>query len=436
MTKRIMPAALAVTLFMLGTGIAFARHPKVAADLEGKPAGAIVDIIVQYNKVPDAASRLMISARGGILKRDLGGLKASAYSITAGVLESLANDPDVTYISPDRPVRGMLNLSVAAINALAPATFGMTGLGIGVAEIDSGITQNADLTGGRVVYEESFLGDGITQDAYGHGTHVAGILGGTGKNSGGLYTGVAPGITIVNLRVLDQNGSGQDSNVIAAIQRAIQLKSKYNIRVINLSLGRAVFESYTLDPLCQAVEAAWKVGIVVVVAAGNEGRNDSANTHGYGTIAAPGNDPYVITVGAMKTMGTPARTDDFIASYSAKGPTPIDHIVKPDLVAPGNRVVSILSPNSTLYTMFPASEVLNGAYFTLSGTSMAAPMVSGAAALMLEMQPGLTPDQVKARMMKTAYKQFPVSSVAVDPVTGRLTSTITTCSQLARDTST
>src|SRR3984957_9919143 len=118
MTKRIIPAALAVTLFMLGTGIAFARHPKVAADLEGKPAGAIVDIIVQYNKVPDAASRLMVSARGGILKRDLGGMKASAYSITAGVLESLANDPDVTYISPDRPVRGMLNIPSPRSNPL------------------------------------------------------------------------------------------------------------------------------------------------------------------------------------------------------------------------------------------------------------------------------------------------------------------------------
>lgn len=262
---------------------------------------------MQYNRVPDAATRHRVSARGGILKRDLGGLKASAYSVTAGMLESLANDPDITYISPDRSVRGTLNHSVAAINALAPVTFGMTGLGIGVAEIDSGITQNADLTGGQVVYEESFLGDGITQDAYGHGTHVAGILGGTGKNSTGLYTGIAPGINIVNLRVLDQNGASKDSNVIAAIQRAIQLKSQYNIRVINLSLGRAVFETYTLDPLCQAVEAAWKAGIVVVVAAGNEGRNDTAHTHGYGTIAAPGNDPYVITVGAMKTMGTSVR---------------------------------------------------------------------------------------------------------------------------------
>ncbi len=418
MTRKMTPAVLAVNLFMLGTGIAFARHPKVARDLEGKPASATVDVIVQFKSLPGAATRQRVSARGGILKTDLSGLKAGAYSIPAGVLETLANDPDIAYISPNRSVKGMLDHSVAAINALAPINLGMTGLGIGVAVIDSGITQDADLTGGRVVYEESFLGDGITKDAYGHGTHVAGILGGTGKNSTGLYTGIAPGINIVNLRVLDQNGTGTDSNVIAAIQRAIQLKSTYNIRVINLSLGRPIFESYTLDPICQAVEAAWKAGIVVVVAAGNDGRNNTALTHGYGTILAPANDPYVITVGAMKTMGTSVRTDDFIASYSAKGPTAIDHIVKPDLVAPGNRVTSILSPNSTLDAMFPANEVLNRAYFTLSGTSMAAPMVSGAAALMLQKQPGLTPDQVKARLMKTASKQFPVSSVAMDPVTG------------------
>src|SRR5208282_4947363 len=150
--------------------------------------------------------------------------------------------------------------------------------------------------------------------------------------------GMAPGANIINLRVLDQNGSGTDSQVVAAIQQAIQLKSQYNIRVINLSLGRPVFESYTLDPLCQAVEQAWQAGIVVVVAAGNDGRDNSEGTNGYMTITAPGNDPYVITVGAMKTEGTPTRTDDLIASYSSKGPTAIDHIVKPDLVAPGNNV--------------------------------------------------------------------------------------------------
>ena len=178
--------------------------------------------------------------------------------------------------------------------------------------------------------------------------HVAGILAGNGTwSKGGTYTfgGMAPGANLVDLRALDNTGSGTDSSVIAAIQRAIALQKIYNIRVINLSLGRPVFESYTLDPLCQAVEQAWKAGIVVV-AAGNPGRNNSANTNGYGTITAPGNDPYVITVGALstvgtlRTMGTATRGDDLIASYSSKGPTLFDHVVKPDLVAPGNQVIS------------------------------------------------------------------------------------------------
>jgi serine protease AprX len=194
--------------------------------------------------------------------------------------------------------------------------------------------------------------------------------------------GVAPNANIINLRVLDANGAGSDSQVIAAIQRAIQLKNTYNIRVINLSLGRNIFESYTLDPVCQAVEAAWQSGIVVVVAAGNAGRNNDFGTQGYATILAPANDPNVITVGATKTNGSPGRLDDTVASYSSKGPTLLDHIVKPDLVAPGNRIVSLSSPGSKLVTSLSSlniqptsscsgSSCPNGKYTRLSGTSMA-----------------------------------------------------------------
>jgi serine protease AprX len=166
--------------------------------------------------------------------------------------------------------------------------------------------------------------------------------------------------------VLDANGAGYVSDVIAAIDQAIQLKSTYNIRVINLSLGTPVYESYKLDPLCQEVEAAWKAGIVVVVAAGNYGRSNTMGVNGYGTVASPGNDPYVITVGAMKTNGTNYRSDDSVASYSSKGPTAFDFIVKPDLVAPGNNVVSLMAPNSTIAAQFPAALVTQ---FLLSGQS-------------------------------------------------------------------
>jgi serine protease AprX len=185
-----------------------------------------------------------------------------------------------------------------------------------------------------------------------------------------------------------------------------------------MSLGRPVFESYTLDPVCQAVESAWQAGIVVVVAAGNRGRDNSMGTHGFATIGAPGNDPAVITVGAARTMGTATRVDDAIASYSSKGPTLVDHLVKPDLVAPGNRLVSLRVAGSTLDTNYYRFEVapLVGTpkYFRLSGTSMATPLVSGAVALMLQKNPSLTPDQVKARLMKTAWKGFNQYSQSYD----------------------
>jgi len=253
-----------------------------------------------------------------------------------------------------------------------------------------------------------------TDDQYGHGTHVAGIVTSNGNNT--PYIGIAPGVNIVNLRVLDQNGNGTDANVIQGIQAAVSLAKTWNIRVLNLSLGRPVFESYTVDPLCQAVEQAWKAGIVVVVAAGNQGRNNAAGTFGYGTITAPGNDPYAITVGAMKIEGTTLRTNDTIASYSSKGPTLFDHVVKPDIVAPGNLIISTMA-GATLRSEFQNTNQVNGDFFILSGTSMATPVVSGAAALLLQQTPSLTPDQVKARLMRTATKTFPTSSVAVDPIT-------------------
>jgi serine protease AprX len=187
------------------------------------------------------------------------------------------------------------------------------------------------------------------------------------------------------------------------------------------------------------VEAAWRAGIVVVVAAGNDGRNNHVGNQGYGTIEAPANDPYVITVGAMKTMGTMDRSDDLITTYSSKGPSVLDQVVKPDIVAPGNGVVSLLSPNSTLASSYPTDAIAlsyyeqtpahrPSPYFSLSGTSMATPVVSGAVADLVEAQPTLTPDQVKARLMQTANKSFPASSSYTDPPPARRTPASTTSS--------
>ena len=155
--------------------------------------------------------------------------------------------------------------------------------------------------------------------------------------------------------------------MIAAIGRAIELKDTYGIRVINLSLGRPIFESYKKDPLCQAVERAWKAGIVVVVAAGNQGRNNMFGTDGYGTILSPANDPYVITVGAMSDMSTSNRSDDQLASYSSKGPAVVDHVVKPDLVAPGNQIISLASPGKLATLSSLAVNQISWAYYIRGG---------------------------------------------------------------------
>jgi serine protease AprX len=444
-----MKAKILIPLIILGCLVpAAAKKNKLAPELQNQATSSAVNVIVQFNAPPTTADQSNVAKHGGKSKGTLSLVNAMQVSLPANQADSLSDAASVKFISPDRPVAGHLTNTAPAINAPYAWGLGLDGTGIGVAVIDSGMMDKknssvkwSDLSrsgtgSSRIVYSQSWINDGLgTVDGYGHGTHVAGIIGGSGYNSTGsgdilTFKGIAPKVQLINLRVLDSNGTGTDSSVIAAIDTAIQLKSKYNIRVINLSLGRPVFESYTVDPLCQAVEAAYRAGIVVVVAAGNDGRDNSAGANGYGTITSPGNDPYVITVGAMKSMGTPTPADDQIATYSSKGPTAIDHIAKPDLVAPGNRVVSIIeNAGSTLATTYPQNTipmsyyVTGGSsaaspYFALSGTSMAAPAVSGAVALLLQQNSKLTPDQVKARLMKTAYKTFPRFSTYTDPATG------------------
>lgn len=398
---------------------------RFSKDLQQRAAGGngMVTVIVQYRQMPSSSSFKPMRMRGAAIRSRLHTIRAVTMRVPVSMLAELAKDPNVAYITPDRPVSMTASNNegfATAVEAdVAAAQFALDGTGVGVAVIDSGVADHPDLHdangNSRVVYSQSFVaGDTTTPDQYGHGTHVAGLVGGTGASSGtangyqATYAGMAPNVNLINLRVLDQNGSGTDSQVIAAIQQAIALKSTYNIRVINMSLGRPVFESYTLDPVDQAVEAAWQAGIVVVVAAGNTGRY--APTNGFATIGVPANDPAVITVGATMTQNTATRVDDKIASYSSKGPTAIDHLVKPDLVAPGNRLVSLRAAGTTMDTNDPEYEVAptsgTAMYYQLSGTSMATPVVSGAVALMLQQNPALTPDQVKARLMKTAWKGF------------------------------
>ena len=431
-------------LILTITKLAFGQSGKISPDLQALPSGTAVDVIVQYHGQPNSSELNSAASLGASNGKALDLVGSYRWKIAPGMVQKLiSQDANIKYVSPDRPLKGALNFAVPAVNADLAHNWGYDGTGVGVAVIDSGVNSVFDLTvagsskSSRIVYSQNFdPSANTTSDLYGHGTHVSGIIAGNGGSStcgncDVTFRGIAPNASIINLRVLDANGSATDSTVIAAIQQAIALKSAYNIRVINLSLGRGIFENYTLDPLCQAVEQAWKAGIVVVVAAGNYGRDNSNNNYGYGTITAPGNDPYVITVGAMKTMGTPTRTDDLIATYSSKGPSMLDQIIKPDIVAPGNLVISDLASSSaTLFVNYPqnalpvsyyetnSNQNASSAYYTLSGTSMAAPMVSGAAALLLQQNPSLAPDQVKARLMRSAYKVFPTSSAYFDPSTG------------------
>ena len=217
------------------------------------------------------------------------------------------------------------------------------------------------------------------------------------------YRGIAYGGCLVNLRALGDDGSGTASNVIEAIDWAIENRNRYNIRIINLSLGAEVLQPFRDDPLCEAVERATRAGMLVVAAAGNNGQTEDG-TPQFGLITSPGNSPYALTVGALDTHGTPQRSDDTLAPWSSKGPTRFDMVLKPDVAAPGVRVVGAEAANSYLAQTYPQRHVAGrGAdgYMQLSGTSMSSAVVSGAAALILEERANLRPGETKAADRKS-----------------------------------
>jgi serine protease AprX len=327
-------------------------------------------------------------------------------------LESLAGDPDVDTLSGDVPVRPFMSVSNASTqaNKVRAGTWGLLGLGaiagvngsgITVAVVDSGISPHAALSK-KVIANVSFVtGDPSTVDTFGHGTHIAGIIAGQGGPASyvtPLYNGgIAPGAQLVNVRVLGDEGTGYTSDVIAGIDWVIANASTYKIRVINLSLGHPVTEPAETDPLCDAEQRAVSAGLVVVASAGNAGK--TADGHEIlGGITSPGNSPYAITVGAINTHGTVDRSDDTVDTFSSRGPTRFDLAVKPDLGAPGNKIVSLEASKSYLsssYSWLHVAGTGTNAYMELSGTSMAAAMVSGAAALLLDAAPGMSPAQMK-----------------------------------------
>ena len=408
-----------------------AKQPRTPHSKMSGPVAALAraggqqpaDLIVSYDDHPELFEDGRIESLGGEIVRRYEILNLLAVRLPADSLVELAIDEKVDRVSLDDTVSATSRSSRAAAKTpVLPsnnATF--KGSNIGIAVLDSGVANHIDIAAN--IRQYSFLGgayptpaidgneierynSGARGDGYGHGTHVAGIIAGSGKGSSGKYKGPASGAKILSLQVLDGNGQGSMSDVMAALDWLLQYGSYFDVRVANLSLGKSISESNTTDPLVLAVEQLWDSGIVVVVAAGNYGRE------GYFSITSPANSRKIITVGSLTDNNTgDDYSDDYVSTYSSRGPTMGDHVSKPDLVAPGNRLIAASPRESYLEKLLP--ELVVGCsyadgcednYMTMSGTSMATPLVAAAAAMMLEKDPTLSPATVKARLMRSAQK--------------------------------
>ena len=355
-----------------------------------------VSIIVQIDNSQEISTCIgtLAKSSGCKVKHELPLIDSFTAKVNAKTLEKLVTDNSVKRIWFDDTVKAILDVASPVMKAPKIWEGGVTGKGIGVAVIDTGVYEHPDLAG-RITGFKDFIGNKTKPyDDNGHGTHVAGDIASDGSQSNFLYRGTAPGADIIGVKVLNSLGSGSLSTVIEGIQWCIENKDILNIRVINMSLGSTAYQSYKEDPVCLAVEKAWKHGIVVCVAAGNEGPEAQ-------TIASPGIDPSVITVGALDDRNSLNFDDYVVANFSSRGPTIEDNLVKPDIVCSGTNIISLRSPNSTIDKQSKGARVGNG-YISLSGTSMAAPVCAGIVALMLELNNNLTPDEVKRILMETS----------------------------------
>ncbi len=378
-------------------------------------SGRDVPVIVRYK---DGAAGERIKRQGSgsrQLRREHKAMRAVSMLVNHRALRELVDNEsgDVLSVSYDAPVKGNLlgllappptAVSIDGSGArVARARYGVNGAGVTVAVIDSGVKPHTDLPASRIKAFVDFVNGRTTAyDDYGHGTHVAGIVAGSGAASNGQYAGVAPAASIVALKVLDARGSGRTSDVLAALEWVLANHVAYGIRVVNLSLGHSIYESAATDPLVQLVDQLTQRGLVVVVSAGNMGRNALGQTV-YGSIASPANAQGAIAVGAADTANTLLRSDDSVASFSSRGPTRYDYFAKPDVVAPGYQIASLLATGSTLAMKYPNYQ-LGSSYFRLNGTSQAAPVVAGAAALLFEANPALTAHTAKAILQFTSQR--------------------------------
>ena len=409
-----------------------------------------VAVIVQKSDKSDQAEAL-VRRLGGEVTKDLHIINAFAAEMDAGAALELARDPGVRWVSLDaglvstgkpapreKPDGVSTPITMNGASVQLPANFyldtmnvrqvwnlGYRGEGVGVAVIDTGITPDADFSqeigspDSRIVAQASFNANAVdTNDSSGHGTHVAGIIGGNGSSASGFYQGVAPMADLINLKIGDENGLASESDAVAAMQWVYENKAQYNIRVVNLSFQTTVEMSYHQSPVDAAAEILWFNGVVVVAASGNW---DPQGVYSP-SRAAPANDPFLITVGAFNEKGSANIHDDSITKYTAFGNTQEGYF-KPEIYAPGMDIISTLASDSPWAGEHPDHLVVPNEYMRLSGSSMAAPMVSGAAALLLQAEPDLTPDQVKYRLIQSArwangLRYMDVYTALTAPTTG------------------
>ena len=412
--KRALSMGLALTLAALLAGafeplpdgsaqVGAKVDPGVARVAELAPDSTLRVIVRETDPPTDTAERL-VSDLGGTVTHELPIIGSFSAHVPASALPELAGSDSVGLVWGDGRIR-MSASPTSAYDALAPnTTWRQTirlsqldgtydGTGVTVALLDTGVTPSADLSD-RVLARVDLTLDHDGYDRYGHGTHMAGIIVGNGSASAGQWRGVAPGANLVSVKVAGADGSTDVSVVIAGLQWVLANRWTYNIRVLNLAFGTDSVQSYGVDPLNYAVEQLWFSGILVVASAGNRGPDG-------GTVNKPGDDPFVLTVGAADNHGTPDRSSTSVAPFSSWGSP--DGFRKPDVVAPGITIVSLRAPGSTVDGLHPNARV-GDLYFKGTGTSQAAAIVSGVAALMFQANPWLTPDMAKGAFVKTAFR--------------------------------
>lgn len=332
------------------------------------------------------------------MKRSLSRFSLQSGNFSAAALEDLCkNCGDIEKVYLDREVNALLDTATDTTRSseLQKAT-GATGKDVTIAIVDTGVYPSPDLMEPeeRIIGFKDFVND--REDPYddnGHGTHCAGDAASNGHQSDGKYAGPAPEANIVGVKVLNSMGSGSLSDIMAGLDWCMENKDEYNIRILSLSFGSPGTESEDDDPMVQAVNHAWDEGLVVCVAAGNEGPGDE-------TISSPGISQKIITVGALDDKDTSDRSDDDVAEFSSRGPT-IDGHTKPDILAPGVNIVSLRAPNAFLDEM-SKNDQMDDHYIQMSGTSMATPICAGVCAQMLELNNELKPDEVKNQILERA----------------------------------